>query len=235
MKQALVSIGFRAPSANEGALYLGALRKTIALNPTIFGPLTFPVVLEAEASSDLGFTGSARHTAFRDKVAAQPGWTAALAQKLVSETGKFKAPRGGSTHHSGVVVDISFPYALSTTVVLNHDTKRERNADALRSAAGVWLNANASSFGFDSYNTDVEIWHQEWRRWRGTPHFSIWLPPMMQSRAVETASTARLIRPESPQGPTVLQSTARSSTCPRRVISGRKPNRDDEWSKTRTT
>ena len=168
LKQASVSIGFRPSALSEGQLYLGALRKTITVNPTVFPGLTFPAALEAEAVSELGFTGSAKHNAFRDHLGAATGWTPALAQKLVSLTAQVKAPRGGSTHHSGVVLDISWPYATSATTVLSHDTKRERNADALRSAAGVWMNANAPTFGFDSYNTGVEIWHQEWRRWRGT-------------------------------------------------------------------
>lgn len=168
LKQASVSIGFRPSALSEGQLYLGALRKTITVNPTVFGGLTFPAALEAEAVSELGFTGSAKHDTFRDHVGTATGWTAALAQKLVSMTAQVKAPRGGSTHHSGVVLDISWPYAINATTVLSHDTKRERNADALRSAAGVWMNANAPTFGFDSYNTGVEIWHQEWRRWRGT-------------------------------------------------------------------
>ena len=37
------------------------------------------------------------------------------------------------------------------------------NDSALRSAAGMWLNQYSMMFGFDSYNTDKEIWHQEFR------------------------------------------------------------------------
>jgi hypothetical protein len=168
MKQARVAVAFRPPTAAEGAAYLAALKKTIAQNPQIFGGRTFPANLEAMAQSELGFTGSPAHNAFRDAVAAAPTWNGVLAQQLVSITGNFKAPRGGSTHHSGVVVDIDFPFARSATDVKFHNTLRERNADALRSAAGVWLNANAPLYGFDSFNTATEIWHQEWRLWQGT-------------------------------------------------------------------
>ena len=168
MKRARVAVAFRPSTAAEGAAYLAALKKTIAQSPQIFGTRTFPANLEARAQSELGFTGSPAHNAFRDAVAASPNWNAQLAQQLVSITANFKAPRGGSTHHSGLVVDIDFPFARSAQDVKFHNTQRERNADALRSAAGVWLNANAPLYGFDSFNTATEIWHQEWRLWRGT-------------------------------------------------------------------
>src|SRR4029453_16628347 len=131
--------------------YLAALKKTIAQNPQVFGVRTFPAHLEALAQSELGFTGSPAHNAFRDAVAAAPDWNAQVAQQLVSITANFKAPRRGSTHHSGVVVDIDFPFARSATDVKFHNTQRERNADALRSAAGLWLTTNAPLYGFDSF------------------------------------------------------------------------------------
>ncbi|MBL8058570.1 MAG: hypothetical protein JNK29_17835 [Anaerolineales bacterium] len=168
LKQAQVRNGFRPPEEAEGRAYLGALRKTIRQNPDIFGELEFPAALESQAISELGFTGSAAHDAFRDAIARQPGWTAGLARQLIQITAGFKAPRGGSTHHSGLVVDIDFPYATSRTNVNWHGVNRENNPGALRSAAGAWLNTFAPAFDFDSYNTNKEVWHMEWRNWAGT-------------------------------------------------------------------
>ncbi|HYP38746.1 MAG TPA: D-alanyl-D-alanine carboxypeptidase family protein, partial [Chloroflexia bacterium] len=168
MKQAVVDNGYRPSALSEGQAYLGALKKTIAQNPKIFGELTFPSSLESTATSELGFSGSSAHNAFRDEVARQPGWNANLAQQLVSITAGFKAPRGGSTHHSGLAVDINFPYAISDKSSKFHGIARENNANALRSAAGNWLNTFAPGFGFDSYDTGKEIWHMEWRDWSGT-------------------------------------------------------------------
>jgi hypothetical protein len=66
------------------------------------------------------------------------------------------------------VASKDFLFVLFKTARLVSLPKRERNADALRAAAGVWLNANAPLYGFDSFNTASEIWHQEWRQWQGT-------------------------------------------------------------------
>ena len=168
MKQAVVGSGFRASTASEGRRYLSALRKTIRENPDIFGALTFPASLEATAQSELGTSGSAAHRAFVTSLAAQPGWNRTLAQRLVDITARFKAPRGGSTHHSGLVVDINFPYATSASAVAWHGMDRNLNANARRAAAGVWLDSFSRDFDFDSYSTSAEIWHQEWRSWAGT-------------------------------------------------------------------
>jgi LysM repeat protein len=167
LRQADITSAFRPPTAREGRLYLQALQRTIRRNPRIFGSLTFPTSLESMAQSELGHTGSPRHRAFVRALAGQPGWLG-LAQRLVNITRRYKAPRGGSTHHSGVVVDIDFPYATSTTRVQRHGVDRSRNGDALRAAAGVWLNTHSRSLGFDTYDTSAEIWHQEWRNWAGT-------------------------------------------------------------------
>jgi len=174
LKRAIVASAFRPPELSEGIAYLSALKKTIReakdkqSKELIFAGLEFPSSLENTAKSDLGFTGSARHREFVNQLAAQPGWSQEMAQKLVSITGNYKAPRGGSTHHSGVVADINFPYAVSSSAVESHDMDRNRNARALQSAAGVWLATNAPKFGFDTYDTSKEIWHQEWLNWGGT-------------------------------------------------------------------
>jgi len=169
MKQALIAVGYRGTTLHEGNLYLSALRRTITLNSAIFGTLTFPTALDSMARSELGFSGSPTHRAFQAAVAGQLGWNASLARQLVTITARYKAPRGGSTHHSGLVVDINFPYKKnSASSVEWHQVNRSRNADALRAAAGVWLSRYAMQYGFDSYDTSREIWHMEWRNWSGT-------------------------------------------------------------------
>jgi hypothetical protein len=167
MKQAVVASGFRPSARSEGDAYLRALRKTIRLNPTEL-PNAFPAALEDQARSELGPVGSAAHNRFRDALAASSPWTRAQADWLIRETGRFKAPRGASTHHSGLTVDINFPYATSRRNVNWHGINRENNANAFRAGAGQWLNQHSTEFGFDTYSTDAEIWHMEWRDWSGT-------------------------------------------------------------------
>jgi hypothetical protein len=167
MKNAVVASAWRAPEASEGAAYLRALRKTIRLHPHEL-PHAFPASLETMAQSELGAVGSTAYEQFRTALAHAPDWDQGQADFLLSETGQFKAPRGGSTHHSGVVVDIDFPYVTADGTMNWHHTNRERNADAFLSAAGQWLNDHSREFGFASYSTRAEIWHQEWLDWAGT-------------------------------------------------------------------
>jgi len=80
------------------------------------------------------------------------------------------------------VVDIDFPYVHidedektheKTTTVQWHNISRHNNAQARLSGAGMWLATHAPKFGFSSYDTSLEIWHQEWLDWKGTaadPH-----------------------------------------------------------------
>ncbi len=167
LKLAKVGSAFRSIE-NEGNLYLGALQKTIRENKTIFGDLTFPPAQETLAKGDM--QQQAQKQAFKNAIAASPGWDASLAEQLISITGQFKAPAGGSTHHSGVVVDINFPYIHGEgekASVKWHGMSRGNNAEALRSAAGVWLSQNSTTYDFDTYDTDKEIWHHEWRAWAG--------------------------------------------------------------------
>ena len=142
LNQAVVASAWRASEASEGAAYLRALRKTIRLHPDEL-PNAFPESLVELAQSELGTVGSTAHNDFRARLAAAPHWDQAQADFLISETAGFKAPRGGSTHHSGVVVDINFPYVTGRGRVAWHGMNRERNADAFRSAAGQWLNQHA--------------------------------------------------------------------------------------------
>jgi hypothetical protein len=168
LKQAVVASAYRESKPREGQLYLNALMKTIRQNKDIFGNRSFPSSLKSMAKSELGPTGSPTHQKFVNALARAPKWNMKLARKLVRITGGVKAPRGGSTHHSGVVVDINFPYAINKKEVKRHNMMRARNGDAFRAAAGVWLNKYSQGFGFDTYNTAKEIWHQEWRKWTGT-------------------------------------------------------------------
>jgi len=104
---------------------------------------------------------------FRNAVAAAWGGDRGLAAKLLSIPGGFKAARGGSSHHSGVVVDINFPCVTKDEgAMARHGPGAQRRR--LRSAAGQWLLEHAAEYGFASYNTANEIWHQEWLQWRGT-------------------------------------------------------------------
>ncbi len=166
MKRAFVASAYRPSSKREGEHYLGALETTIKQNPNIFSGLKFPKRLENMATSSLGTYGSQKHKEFVAALAKESGWGQHLAQELADITEGYKAPRGGSAHHSGLAVDINFPYPISATKAQWHGIHRERNQQALRSAAGVWLGKFASDHGFASYNTGKEIWHQEWLNWK---------------------------------------------------------------------
>lgn len=162
MKSAVVHNGFRPDDASQGRNYLRIIKLTIREKPDIFGELEFPGILEGEAQSVLGRPGDARRAAFHRHLAAAPGWSAPLVARLFNIVDNVYAPRGANPHATGLVFDLDFTILVAG---------RERNlgADpalndaALRSAAGMWLNRHSMMFGFDSYNTDKEIWHQEFR------------------------------------------------------------------------
>jgi hypothetical protein len=48
----------------------------------------------------------------------------------------------------------------------NVGANTDYNNDALKSAVGTWLNKYAMNFDFDSYDTGIEIWHLEYRKWK---------------------------------------------------------------------
>lgn len=162
LKLARVASGFRTIQ-QDGQLFLNALLRTIRENDQFAG-LTFPGSLEDLARSDLHNRSDLNN--FISQLGASTGWTAELAQEAVRITQRTKAPAGASTHHSGVVVDIDFPYVSDASTIEWHGMSRSRNAPALRSAAGVWLSQHASEYGFSSYDTNIEIWHQEWLNWQ---------------------------------------------------------------------
>jgi hypothetical protein len=162
MKSAVIQNGFRADNASEGARYLNIIKLTIREKPDIFGALEFPSNLEAEAQSVLGRPGDARRTAFHQHLAATPGWNAQLVSRLFNIVDNVFAPRGANPHTTGLVFDLDFTILVAGRE-RNLGADPALNNDALRSAAGMWLNQYSMMFGFDSYDTSKEIWHQEFR------------------------------------------------------------------------
>jgi hypothetical protein len=72
---------------------------------------------------------------------------------------------GANPHATEFVFDLdSSIYYNGKEIKLAANTAYNR--DALKSAAGMWLNKYAMQFGFDSYDTCAEIWHLEYRKWR---------------------------------------------------------------------
>jgi hypothetical protein len=162
MKSAVVQNGYRPDNASQGANYLRIIKQTIREKPGIFGALVFPANLEAEAQSVLGRPGDARRAAFHQHLAAAPGWSAQLVAQLFAIVDNVYAPRGANPHATGLVFDLDFTILVSGRE-RNLGADPALNDDALRSAAGLWLNKYSMMFGFDSYDTSKEIWHQEFR------------------------------------------------------------------------
>jgi len=163
MQSAVIQNGYRPDDESQGRNYLRIINQMIARNPTIFGNTTFPDNLNAEAQSVLGRRGDPRRTAFHQHVAAAPGWSATLAQQLFNIVDNAYAPRGSNPHATGFVFDLDFAiYHNGKEIQLGANTAYNR--DALKSAAGTWLNKYATQFNFDSYDTGAEIWHLEYRK-----------------------------------------------------------------------
>ncbi len=162
MKSAVIQNGYRPNNEAQGSKYLWVIKETIREKPEIFGPLTFPANLEAEARGVLGRPGDARRTAFVAHVAEAPGWNAQLAATLFRMVDAVYTPRGSNPHATGLVFDLDFSI-LDAGREWMLGAQPRLNSAALRSAAGMWLNTYAPQFGFDSYDTGKEIWHQEFR------------------------------------------------------------------------
>ncbi len=162
MKSAVVQSGFRPDDASQGRNYLRIIKLTIREKPDIFGELEFPGDLEAEAQSVLGRPGDSRRAAFHQHLAAAAGWNAQLVSRLFNIVDNVYAPRRANPHATGLVFDLDFTILVAGRE-RNLGADPAVNSDALRSAAGMWLNQYSMMFGFDSYNTDKEIWHQEFR------------------------------------------------------------------------
>jgi hypothetical protein len=165
LQSAIIQNGYRPDDESQGRNYLRIINQTIANNSKIFGNLKFPGSLNTEAQGVLGRRGDARRTAFQNRVAEAPGWTQELAQQLFNIVDNAYAPRGSNPHATGFVFDLDFSiYQNGKEITLGANTAYNR--DALKSAAGTWLNKYAMKFDFDSYDTGAEIWHMEYRSWQ---------------------------------------------------------------------
>ena len=163
MKSAVIQNGYRADNEAQGRNYLRIIKKTIKEHPDVFGALEFPGSLEQDAQSVLGRPGDPRRTAFHQKVAAAPGWDAKLAAALFRLVDSVYTPRGTNPHATGLVFDLDFTIFDGGRGERKLGAEPSLNALALRSAAGMWLNRYSMMFGFDSYDTSKEIWHQDFR------------------------------------------------------------------------
>ena len=128
--------------------------------------MTFPSNLEADAQSVLGKRGDSRREAFRKKVAESPGWNQGLMEQLFNIVDNIYAPRGFNPHSTGFVFDLDFSIYVGGQAERLLGTSTAHNPYALQSAAGLWLNTYAMNFGFDSYDTGIEVFHQEYRNWK---------------------------------------------------------------------
>lgn len=162
MRNAIIQNGFRPDNASQGSNYLRIIKQTIREKPDIFGELQFPIGLEQEAQSVLGRPGDARRVAFHVHLAASPGWNSQLMARLFNIVDNLYTPRGTNPHATGLVFDLDFPILVDGHE-RNVGADPAVNGAALRSAAGTWLNQYSMRFGFDSYDTSKEIWHQEFR------------------------------------------------------------------------
>jgi hypothetical protein len=176
IRSAVIQSGYRADDPSQGRNYLRIIKKSIAENPGIFGTLTFPEDLETEAQGVLGRPGDSRRVAFKKKVAESKDWSADLANKLFHIVDNRYAPRGSNPHATGFVFDLDFTIYFcpghekknSHKKCTESETKvgadTHLNDEALRSAAGMWINNFAMQYNFDSYDTGMEIWHLEYRQ-----------------------------------------------------------------------
>ena len=84
-------------------------------------------------------------------------------QRLFQIVDNAYAPRGSNPHATGFVFDLDFTiYSDGREVNVGADTRK--NAAALKSAVGTWLNLYSMMYDFDSYDTGAEIWHMEFRK-----------------------------------------------------------------------
>lgn len=174
MKSVIVRSGWRS-ATEDGVLFLKELKDKMREKPKNYGSEPFPAALEAEAKSNLG--SKSAQVAFQKHLAEQPGWSSSRAEELWNDTTQHKAPGGGSSHESGLVVDIDFPFVnfdvnpkskAETVTVQWHHISRFNNAQARLSGAGMWLAQHSKKLDFSSYDTRLEIWHMEWLVWKGT-------------------------------------------------------------------
>src|SRR5262249_32859222 len=147
--------------------YLRILKLIMSRDPAFKG-VVFPASLEAEAQSELGGRGNPRLQTFMKHVAESPGWTQALADNLFKQLHLAYAPRGFNPHATRFVLQSIFstcyqPKGTAKVPEPSLGADTSLNRYALQSAAGMWLNKYAPIFCFDSYDTSIEVWHQEYR------------------------------------------------------------------------
>lgn len=162
MQSAIIQNGYRADDESQGKQYLRIIKETIKKNPDTFPSLEFPSNLEEEAQSVLGKRGDKRRVAFQMHVAAAPGWNHQLAFALFNIVDNHYSPRGFNAHSTGLVFDLDF-WIFDGSGEQNVGADTDLNGRALQCAVGTWLNKYSMQFGFDSYDTSQEIWHQELR------------------------------------------------------------------------
>jgi hypothetical protein len=162
MQSAIIQNGFRPDDASQGREYLRIIKKTIRENPGTFATVEFPSDLEEEAQSVLGKRGDKRRTAFQTHVTAATGWNSKLTAILFTLVDNQYAPRGSNPHATGLVFDLDFSI-FDGSGERNVGADPKVNDRALQCAVGNWLNKYSMQFGFDSYNTGIEVWHQELR------------------------------------------------------------------------
>jgi len=162
LKSAFIQNGYRPDDAAQGAKYLQIIKSSIREAPKTFGTLEFPSNLEQEAQGILGMPGDSRRSAFHQHLAAAPGWNSNLVSQLFQIVDNAYAPRGANAHTTSWAFDLDF-YILKGGIEQNVGADTHKNAAALQSAAGMWLNTYSMFFGFDSYDTGKEVFHQEFR------------------------------------------------------------------------
>ncbi len=162
LRSAIIQNGYRPDDPSQGREYLRVIKKIIKENPAIFKDLEFPKELEDEAQGILGKLGDKRRVDFHRHVAAAPGWDSKLTAALFNLVDNRYAPRGFNPHSTGLVFDLDF-WIFDGAGERNVRADTNINGRALQSAAGSWLNKYSMQFGFDSYDTEIEIWHQELR------------------------------------------------------------------------
>lgn len=162
MRSAVIQNGYRPDDASQGREYLRIIKKVIKEHPDTFGTLEFPSDLEEEAQSVLGKRGDRRRTAFQTHVAAATGWNSKLTAIMFTLVDNRYAPRGSNPHATGLVFDLDFSI-FDGSGERNVGADPKVNDRALQCAVGAWLNKYSMQFNFDSYNTGIEIWHQELR------------------------------------------------------------------------
>ncbi len=164
LKSAVVQSGYRPDDDSAGKAYLRGLKRIIKIRPTDFGGREFPSNLESDAKGVLGPPGDPRRAKLIADVGRASGWTPELAKTLFEIAAGVIAPQGSNPHATGLVFDLEFSIMNPDSGGEEHlHAAPERNPNALRSAAGQWLNTYSMQFGFDSYDTNIEIWHMEYR------------------------------------------------------------------------